>query len=594
MILYNHNKEFLGIDKQDLEALHVQNLAQLLQEANDFADLFVKTPGHIHNFQHIHWIDYIIGSDAKNENRVIIKVQGRSYKAVLQVETLYLTDAPQKPAYKVLLQNLRPLVQGEEDELASDINNHSVVAPPSPPPKTEEPPVTPPTSLNEEKQEETPQEDVALDLLEDVFTQESKETQTQQTQPEVEEELSIDIPIESVKAEEEHFIEIEEDDPFADYVYDPQVVSEELGLPTDLVEEFIQDFIAQAHEFKPSLYESFETGNIETLRELSHKLKGVAANLRIEDAFEALIVVNKSDDMAEVKHSLDKFYNVILKKLAGEEVVKVKKQVPPPSETPVEAIELDAPVKTTINVDDVVEISLDDDTIDLHVDEVAPIKVDNEQDDAEKIDLVLDAPEAVEQNDEKIDLEIDAIEPIEFDAPQEETPEEQKVSLEEKVSFDDEKIDLVLEDEVAPVSLNEEALPEVEEIDEKIDLVLDEVEQNNEIAQEVDTKTQEDFILAINEQNAALEMGIDVAIYKELLDDYKQDALEALSQIKEQILSGNEDAIKKLAIRLKGMSENMHIPKIPQLCEELINAQNEQRTAVLQNIEKYIDSMNRK
>jgi hypothetical protein len=64
--------------------------------------------------------------------------------------------------------------------------------------------------------------------------------------------------------------------------------------------------------------------------------------------------------------------------------------------------------------------------------------------------------------------------------------------------------------------------------------------------------------------------------------------------MKENIFNGKEDAIKKLAIRLKGMSENMYIPKIPQLCEELINAQNEQRTAVLQNIEKYIDSMNRK
>ena len=49
-------------------------------------------------------------------------------------------------------------------------------------------------------------------------------------------------------------IQLDEADSFANYVFNPEVASEELGLPTDLVEEFIQDFIAQANSFKDELY----------------------------------------------------------------------------------------------------------------------------------------------------------------------------------------------------------------------------------------------------------------------------------------------------------------------------------------------------
>ena len=60
MLIYNYKKEFLGIDENDLTALGLSNLADLRAEAADFADLFVKTPGFIHNFKHVHWIDYIV------------------------------------------------------------------------------------------------------------------------------------------------------------------------------------------------------------------------------------------------------------------------------------------------------------------------------------------------------------------------------------------------------------------------------------------------------------------------------------------------------------------------------------------------------
>ena len=103
------------------------------------------------------------------------------------------------------------------------------------------------------------------------------------------------------------------------YVYNPEVASKELGLPLDLIEEFIQDFIAQAGDFKPELYSSLDEGDVDNVKTLSHKLKGVAANLRIEDAFEVLTVINTTSDLEVIRTNLDLFYKIIAK-LAGEEV----------------------------------------------------------------------------------------------------------------------------------------------------------------------------------------------------------------------------------------------------------------------------------
>lgn len=111
----------------------------------------------------------------------------------------------------------------------------------------------------------------------------------------------------------EEIAQNDEANPFANYVYNPQTASEELGLPIDLVEEFIQDFIAQANSFKSDLYESAKDGDLDNLRIQSHKLKGVAANLRIEDALDALTKVNSLEEYAEIKTNLDRLYKIINK-----------------------------------------------------------------------------------------------------------------------------------------------------------------------------------------------------------------------------------------------------------------------------------------
>ena len=123
------------------------------------------------------------------------------------------------------------------------------------------------------------------------------------------------------------------------YRFDPNIAAHELGLPVDLIQEFIGDFIQQANEFKEELFEAALKGDMNNLKILSHKLKGVAANLRIEDAFETLSIINTSNDSIEIEANLKYFYSII-EKLEGKEPIQeeVIENTAPSIETAIPAV----------------------------------------------------------------------------------------------------------------------------------------------------------------------------------------------------------------------------------------------------------------
>ena len=358
MLIYNYQKEFLGIDEKDLRTLGFKDLATLRTEVIDFADLFVKTPGYVHNFKHVHWIDFITCAESSEESKVIINVNNKNFKCFLQIETSYLVDSPSDKAYIVNLNNLRELNATESERISGDITLREQ-----------------PTSLpSQQTIFNTPEISDAFDVPD--TEEETLEVEALQTTPMVTPdpyessiEIDLDIEDETLGDELEQSINMDNisldvkfDDDIEDnieletstvemqvnkesfdngYVYNPKVASDELGLPLDLIEEFIQDFIEQAKEFKENLYKAIEENDIDNLRILSHKLKGVAANLRIEDALETLTTVNTSDNLNIVEENLNTFYKIIAK-LAGEEITteqEVPIQAPEVAikETPTEA-----------------------------------------------------------------------------------------------------------------------------------------------------------------------------------------------------------------------------------------------------------------
>ena len=351
MIIYNHKKEFVGIEEADLKALGVINLAELQSEAADFADLFVKTPGHVHNFKYIHWIDFLFASHKSNENRAILQVKGKCYYVLLTIHTFYLSDAPKEPAYGIVLNELRELTRDEASQICANLSIKTAQEP-SLQPRQEKDTATTKDDVAlllvqesiEDMQHEPSkqkQEDVIPIALDDVLASNEKQsesfikTKEEEVQGHLDredidkiEEVKKKNIVESAKERKTPFVIRKEDaNRFGEYRFDPVLASKELGLPANLIKEFIEDFVAQSDEFKHKLYESFAKGDIKRLRSLSRKLKVVAANLRIKDAYEILVTIGTSDNMDLVQYKLDYYYNVVVQKLKDKEVIgKVENQ----------------------------------------------------------------------------------------------------------------------------------------------------------------------------------------------------------------------------------------------------------------------------
>jgi HPt (histidine-containing phosphotransfer) domain-containing protein len=347
MLIYNYQKEFLGIYESDLKALGFSDLSQLRSESADFADLFVKTPGFVHNFKHVHWIDFVTCADGNEDSKVIIHANGKNFRCTLDIKTAYLVDNPTQKAYLINLLNLRTLTHNENEQVAGD-----VLEKPAPRVSTENSAIFNDSEFNTNsiQTEETFEEEQAVTA--DPYETNKSETLDKINSNVVEDiyeaaPIEIDDIVEYAPIEidfEEELVEVQssktqepilDSNAETDYIYDPHFASDELGLPVDLIEEFIQDFINQALEFKGELYKSLEEGNSDNIKILSHKLKGVAANLRVEDAFEVLSTINTSDDEAEIQTNMDTLY-VIIDKLSGKSITKtsVVKKIAVAEETP--------------------------------------------------------------------------------------------------------------------------------------------------------------------------------------------------------------------------------------------------------------------
>jgi HPt (histidine-containing phosphotransfer) domain-containing protein len=89
--------------------------------------------------------------------------------------------------------------------------------------------------------------------------------------------------------------------------FSTHVASEELGLPEELVTEFVVDFIQQAKENIPVLLRAHKTRDLETLQSTAHLLKGAASNLRIDPLAETLKKLQYNDDFDKVPALFDRF-----------------------------------------------------------------------------------------------------------------------------------------------------------------------------------------------------------------------------------------------------------------------------------------------
>lgn len=344
MLLYNHKQEFIGIDDEGLQLLNYASLEELLSVCSDVADLFANEPGYIHNFKSFGWIDFLLHADS-DASSAIVHGNGRTFSCQLKVTSFHLCTHPHENGYSIEMSQIKS-ISGEE------IKPHAITpktptkefAPPSEPIQTLQTAPLPDythlaaTQLSEPTLLDIPKtQPTSLDDTDDIYASlmaplSDEELDSYQEEPVQKSEKPIDEPIQTPVAvverpmlgstqyskEEKGYLSHHKVD--SSYIYDPNVAANELGLPVDLIEEFIGDFIQQSHDFKDELFESALKSDINTLHILSHKLKGVAANLRVENAFETLSVINSSTDPVEIDANL-KYYYALIAKLEGKEIL---------------------------------------------------------------------------------------------------------------------------------------------------------------------------------------------------------------------------------------------------------------------------------
>lgn len=396
MLLYNHKQEFIGIDDEGLRLLNYASLEDLLSVCSDVADLFANEPGYIHNFKNFGWIDFLLHADT-DASSAIVHGNGRTFSCRLSVTPFHLCDQPAQNGYSIQMSQIKN-ISGEEFK-------QNIVTPSTTPIKEFSPPAEPiietiqsvslpdythltATQLSEPTLLDIPKtHPTSLDETDDIYASLMAPLSAEELNPTAEETVEEIMPpeVEPIAAppvtaqrpmlgstqystEEQNYLSHHKIDDA--YTYDPNIAANELGLPVDLIEEFIGDFIQQSHDFKNNLFEAAAKNDINNLHILSHKLKGVAANLRIENAFETLSIINSSSEPVEIDANLKYYYNIIAK-LEGKEPIKTQ-EAPFLKEEVTEKAKA-APVVTEEPAEDIYEFALkqnDHEPLLVHLDEI--------------------------------------------------------------------------------------------------------------------------------------------------------------------------------------------------------------------------------
>lgn len=551
MLFYNHKQEFIGIDEEGLKLLNYGTFEELLGVCSDVADLFAKEPGYIHNFKSFGWIDFLLHADSDTRT-AIVHGNGRTFSCTLQVQKLYLADAPGQNGYIIDMVHIKSISGDEIRAVAPSVPKAPVSFPPFdkiPAPAPEPfaaPSVLPessyvePTALNEPGTFDVPTFEEETYVPAPIETEELYEAPSSApagekvyfTPPEeIHAPEPVAVPPQPSAPSGEGIRYSEAEKEFlknlkvgSDYRFDPTVAANELGLPVDLIEEFIGDFIQQSHDFRSDLFEALLKGDMNNLKILSHKLKGVAANLRIEDAFESLAVVNTSSDPVEIEANLKHFY-AIIGKLEGKPIAEMLNG----AATAAPAADIGTPpaavaAQPSAAADDIYEFVLKE----------AP---------AEPLTVKLD---------ELFPDETSYAAPSYEDAP---------ISEESFDTYLEHDFALEQEPEAPPTILPEEEIAE-EILPEPVEsLYAPFVESAAKCADETPSET-ETAVLHYDKRAIAASLGIDMAFLDELIEDYKNEAATCGSAIATSVAAFDTLGWKKAAVRLKGITDNLRMSEI--------------------------------
>ena len=86
----------------------------------------------------------------------------------------------------------------------------------------------------------------------------------------------------------------------------------DLSLPVELIEEFVHDFIEQAHEETKNMLKAYEEGDLEKIQKIGHLLKGASSNLRIKDLSDTLYKIQFCEDSNDLEGLIKDYWGHFL------------------------------------------------------------------------------------------------------------------------------------------------------------------------------------------------------------------------------------------------------------------------------------------
>lgn len=82
----------------------------------------------------------------------------------------------------------------------------------------------------------------------------------------------------------------------------------DLSLPVELIEEFVVDFIDQAHVETKNMLRAYENGDLETIQKIGHLLKGTSSNLRINPLADTLYKIQFCEDSSQLEDLIKEYW----------------------------------------------------------------------------------------------------------------------------------------------------------------------------------------------------------------------------------------------------------------------------------------------
>ena len=88
--------------------------------------------------------------------------------------------------------------------------------------------------------------------------------------------------------------------------------ADDLMLPIELIEEFVHDFINQAHTETKKMLTAYEKGDLATIQEIGHLLKGASSNLRISILSDTLSKIQFCEDSTKLEKLIKQYWGQFL------------------------------------------------------------------------------------------------------------------------------------------------------------------------------------------------------------------------------------------------------------------------------------------